>query len=277
MRATTREVLQMRRFLCAATFLCAACPAFSAEKPVDDGSYRMLLSTGVGRFSGDYGQQENTTLDVLSFNARWYLNRAELAISVPYLRVDGGANVQWIDGQPVAIGGDEVSDERRKESGLGDIVVRGEYYLLTGSSTTPWIIGLVRVKLPTGSDTKGLGSGATDVETGLSLIQKYGPVSWMADVGYVFVGENAGVHAKNELRLGAGGSIPFGKDDRHSAYLYYENRTNRFDGPDRRSIAIGASTAAGVAKRVRLSASVFFGLSDSSEDVGAYLTLGYRY
>src|SRR6185369_1469020 len=69
----------MRRFLCAATSLLAACAAVSAEKTDDDGSYRMLLSTGVGRFSGDYGQEENTTLDVLSFNARWYLKRAELA------------------------------------------------------------------------------------------------------------------------------------------------------------------------------------------------------
>ncbi len=267
----------MRRLSCAATCLLAACAAFSAEKTDDDGSYRMLLSTGVGRFSGDYGQDENTTLDVLSVNARWYLKRTELSISVPYLSIDGAANVQWIDGQPVATGADQSSGDGRKESGLGDVVVRGEYYLLTGSSTTPWIIGMLRVKLPTGSESKGLGSGATDIEPGLSFIQRYGSINWMADVGYVFVGESSGVHARNELRLGAGGSVPFGKDDRHSAYVYYENRTNRFDGPDRRSIAIGASTAAGPARRLRLSASAFFGLSDSSEDIGAYLTLGYRY
>jgi len=267
----------MRRFLCAVTFLCATCAAFSAEKPEDDGSYHMLVSTGVGRFSGNYGEEENTTLDVLSVNARWYLQRAELAVSVPYLRVDGAANVQWIDGQPVAIGADDGSGVRRKESGLGDVVVRGEYYLVTGSSTSPWVIGVLRVKLPTGSESKGLGSGATDFEPGLSLIQRYGSINWMADVGYVFVGENSGVHAKNELRLGGGASIPFGYEDRHSAYLYYENRTNRFDGPDRRSISIGASTAAGQGKRLRLSASAFFGLSDSSEDIGGYVTVGYRY
>src|SRR6185369_3492694 len=267
----------MRRFLCAATSLLAACAAVSAEKTDDDGSYRMLLSTGVGRFSGDYGQEENTTLDVLSFNARWYLKSAELAVSVPYLRIDGAANVQWIDGQPVAIDSDGASGERHKESGLGDIVVRGEYYLLTGTSSTPWIIGMLRVKLPTGSESKGLGSGATDFEPGLSLIQRHGRINWMADASYVFVGENAGVHAKNEVRLGGGASIPFGTEDRHSAYLYYENRTNRFDGPDRRSISIGASTAAGQAKRLRLSASAFFGLSNSSEDVGGYVTVGYRY
>jgi hypothetical protein len=266
----------MRRVLCAVAFIAAVSPIYGAQE-VDDGSYRMLLSVGVGRFTGDYGEDEDTTLDVLSVNARWYLKRAELQISVPYLRIDGAADVRWIDGQPVAVVGDLAPDEQRKESGLGDIVVRGEYYLRTGTSTSPWIIGLVRVKLPTGSDARGLGSGTTDVETGFGLIQRHGRINWLADVGYIFVGNADGLDAKNELRLGGGAAVPFGKDERHSSYLYFENRTNRFDGPDRRSIAVGVSTSLDQAKRVRVSASTFFGLSDSSEDVGVYLILGYRY
>jgi hypothetical protein len=266
----------MRRLICAVAFMTAAGTALSAQE-VDDGSYRMLLSAGVGRFTGDYGQTEETTIDVLSLNARWYFNRAEIQISLPYLRIDGPADVLWIDGQPVSVEGDSVPDEQRKESGLGDVVLRGEYYLRTGTSTSPWIIGLVRVKLPTGSEARGLGSGATDVETGIGLIQRQGPISWLADIGYVFVGSPTDLDAKNELRLGAGASVPFGKDERSSSYLYFENRTNRYNGPDRRSIALGASTALNPAKRLRLSASLFFGLSDSSEDVGIYLTAGRRY
>lgn len=266
----------MRRLICAAAFMSAGLPAFGAQQVKDDGSYSMLITAGVGRFSGDYDQEEKTTLDVLSLNARWYLGRGEVQISVPWLRIDGGANVQWIDGQPVAVAGDLLPDEQRKESGLGDVVLRGDYYLRTGTSTSPWIIGLLRVKLPTGNEEKGLGSGATDVEAGVGLIQKYGLISWMADVGYIFVGDKTGLDAKNELRLGGGASIPLGSSD-SSAYVYYENRTNRFEGADRRSIAAGVSTAMGQAKRLRLSASAFFGLSDSSEDVGGYLTLGYRY
>jgi hypothetical protein len=156
--------------------------------------------------------------------------------------------------------------------------LRGEYYLRTGTATTPWIIGLVRLKLPSGDEALGLGSGATDVETGVGLIQRWGPVNWLADIGYTFVGSNDDIDASNELRLGVGASLPFGKDDRSNAYVYLENRTNRFEGSDdRRSIAAGLSTALTEARRVRLSGSMFFGLSDSAEDIGIYLTLGRRY
>jgi hypothetical protein len=259
-------------------FIIAASPALAAQEVADDGSYRMLLSAGMGRFTGDYGQAEKTTLDVLSLNARWYLNRAEIQISLPYLRIDGGADVSWVDGQPIAVGGASVPDDQRKESGLGDVVLRGEYYLRTGTSTSPWIIGLIRLKLPTGNDNRGLGSGATDVETGIGLIQRHGPINWLADVAYTFVGSAGGLDPKNQLRLGAGASMPFGKDDRNNSYVYLENRTSRFSGSDdRRSIAVGVSTALNAAKRIRLSASMFFGLSESAEDVGIYLTFGRRY
>ncbi|MEO7773530.1 MAG: transporter [Steroidobacteraceae bacterium] len=259
-------------------FTTAASPVFAAQEAKDDGSYSVLLSAGVGRFTGDYGQTEKTTLDVLSLNARWYFTRAEIQISLPYLSVDGDADVSFVDGQPVAVGGGSVAANQRSESGFGDVVLRGEYYLRSGTRTSPWIIGLIRLKLPTGDDARGLGSGATDVETGLGLIQRHGPINWLADVSYIFVGSAPALDAKNELRLGAGASMPFGKDERSNSYVYFENRTNRFNGSDdRRSIAVGASTSFTQAKRLRLSASMFFGLSDSAEDVGIYLTFGRRY
>lgn len=264
----------MRRLICAAALATMGSPGWAAQ----ESSYDMLVSAGVGRFTGDYGDTEKTTLDVLNLSARWYLNRGEIQVSLPYLRVDGAADVTLIDGQPIAVAPDSASSERRKESGLGDVVLRGDYYLVTGSDTRPWVIGLVRVKLPTGNEDKGLGSGATDFETGLGFIQKTGPVSWLADVGYTFVGDSGGLDAKNEVRLGAGVSMPFGKDDRSSTYLYFENRTNRYSGSDdRRSISLGVSTSLTESRRVRLSASVFTGLTDASEDFGAYLTLGRRF
>jgi hypothetical protein len=268
----------MRRLICAATFLTAVSPALGAQEPDDDGSYRMLLSAGAGRFTGDYGEAEETTLDVLSLNARWYFNRAEMQVSLPYLRIDGSADVRWVDGQPVAVGPDSVSGNQRQESGLGDVVLRGEYYLRTGTNNSPWIIGLLRVKLPTGNEDRGLGSGATDVETGIGLIQRHGPINWLADVGYTFAGSVSGFDTKNEVRLGVGASMPFGQNERNSSYVYLENRTNRFEGSDdRRSVAVGVSTSQDEARRLRLSASMFFGLTDTAEDVGVYLTFGRRY
>ena len=97
----------MRRVVCAAVGLIAACPALPAEPAKDDGSYRIQVTAGVGRFSGYYGEEEKTTLDVVSLSTRWYFDRAEFQVSLPYLRIDGPADIIFIDGQPVG-GSDEL-------------------------------------------------------------------------------------------------------------------------------------------------------------------------
>lgn len=271
----------MRRMLCAAVCMVTATPVWAADAEdavKDDGSYSIQMSAGVGRFTGDYGEEEDTTLDVVNLSNRWYFDRAEFQISLPYLRIDGSADVVFVDGQPIVIGDEAATGEQRTESGWGDVTLRGEYYLHRGSSTRPWVIGVVRATLPTGDEDKGLGSGATDVEAQLSFIQQTGRINWLADVGYTFVGDSDDLDPRNQLRLGAGASVPFGKSRRHSYYVYLENRTSRFSGSeDKRSVAVGFSTSFTEAKRVRLSTSVFFGLTDSTEDIGAYVSLGRRY
>jgi hypothetical protein len=254
-----------------------ATSSWAADEAYDDGSYSMFLNAGVGRFSGDYELEETTTMDVFNLSARWYLAKGEIQVSVPYLRIEGPADIRFIGGQPVAVpgaGGEGVGTE----SGLGDAVLQGEYYLLSGTETRPWVIGLLRVKLPTGSEDKGLGTGATDVEAGVGLIQRYGPLHWLADIGYTWVGSSSGFELQDVVRAGAGVSAPFGPNERHNAYLYLENRTHLVKGSDdRRSLSVGVGSSLDRAERVRVSGSVFVGLSDTAEDWGAYLTLGRRY
>ncbi len=268
----------MRQFVWAAACLITASQGLTAEAAKDDGSYRVQMTAGVGQFTGDYGEEQKSTLDVVNLSSRWYFDRAEFQVSLPYLRIDGPADIGFVDGQPIAFGDDTPSDERRTESGWGDVTLRGEYYLLRGSSTSPWVIGVARVTLPTGDEEKGLGSGGTDVELAASVIQRVGRVNWFADIGYTFAGSSGDLDPRNQLRLGAGGSVPFGTDQRHSYYIYLENRTSRYSRLEaKRSIAVGVSTAFTQAKRVRLSGSMFFGLTDSTEDVGFYVSLGRRY
>jgi hypothetical protein len=268
--------LQLILRACAVALCLDFSAAARAQGDVDDGSYTMLYSAGYGRFDGDYGEDEETTIDVLALNARRYFDRAEINLSVPYLTVDG-EGVRLIDDRPVPVE-EGAAPAAERESGLGDIVVRGEYYFRTGTSDSPWIIGLLRLKLPTGSEERGLGTGATDVEAGVGWIRRYGSVNWLADIAYTFVGGSAGLDPKNTWRYGAGFSVPFGLDERSNAYAYLENRTNRFAGSDsRRSLALGFGTAFDEAKRIRLSTSVFLGLSETAEDWGFYVTLGYRH
>ena len=264
----------MRRLVFAVAMLVAISPLSQANETQDDGAFSWFLNAGAGRFEGDYGLPEDTIVDVLNVSARWYLPRAEVQLSVPYLRIDGPADIIIIGGQPVAVPG---GGDSRTESGLGDIVLQGEYYLRTAIESGPWVIGLLRFKAPTGNEDRGLGTGAADVEAGIGLIQRHGPVNWLADVGYTWVGSSSAFDLRNVLRLGAGVAMSFGPNDRHSSYLYLENRTNMVKGSDdRRSLALGLGTSLDQAQRVRVSAAVFIGLSDTAEDVGVYLTLGRR-
>jgi hypothetical protein len=264
----------MLRLACAVAFVTTGLQPLVAQEVEDDGSYSMLLSAGLGRFAGDYGEEEDTTLDVLSLNARRYFTRGEVQLSVPYLSVDGDG-VRFVDDRPVAVPGNAIPGDD-EQSGLGDVVLRGEYYLRTGTSTSPWVIGLLRLKLPTGNEDRGLGTGATDVEAGVGWIRRHGPLNWLADVGYTFVGGASGLDPKNVWRIGAGVSVPFGVGERNNTYAYLENRTNRFGSEARRSLAVGIGTSLDEAKRLRVSASAFFGLSDTAEDWGLYLTVGHR-
>ena len=267
----------MIRLVCVIACLTATSRPLLAQEVEDDGSYSMLFSAGVGRFAGDYGEAEESTLDVLSLNARRYFTRGEIQLSLPYLSVDGGG-VRFVDGRPIVVPGDPVPSDDDQESGLGDVVLRGEYYLRTGTSTSPWVIGLLRLKLPTGNEDRGLGTGATDVEAGIGLIRRHGPLNWLADIGYTFVGDGSGFDPDNVWRIGAGVSVPFGVDERNNTYVYIEDRTSRFEGSeDRRSLAVGIGTSLDEAKRLRVSASMFFGLSETAEDWGLYLTVGHRY
>jgi hypothetical protein len=254
--------------------LVAISPLTHANGTPDDGSFNWFLNAGVGRFEGDYGLEDDTTVDVLNLSARWYLPRTELTLSVPYLRIDGPADIIVIGGQPVAVPGE---GDSRTESGLGDIVIQGEYYLRTATESGPWVIGLLRLKAPTGDEDRGLGTGAADVEAGIGLIQPHGRVNWLADVGYTWVGSSSEFELRDVLRVGAGVAMSFGPNDRHNSYVYLENRSNMVKGSDdRRSLALGLGTSLDPAQRVRVSVSLFIGLSDTAEDIGFYVTLGRR-
>ncbi len=269
--------------------------ADTATTVAEDPGHNMRVDVGLGRFDGKYGFDETTTVDVLNVSARRYLPRGEVQVSLPYLWLDGPADVRFISGQlattpggrgqapapgqPGPIDDDtEPAGERRKESGIGDMVLQGEYYLMTGTATRPWVIGLMRVKLPTGDDERGLGTGAADIEAGVGLIQRFGNLDVLGDAGYTWVGSTSAFDLRNVLRLGAGVSRPFGSDERSNAYAYVENRTNTIRGEkDRRSLALGVGTTVGAELRTHLSASLFFGLSSTAEDVGAYVSAGYRF
>jgi hypothetical protein len=244
----------------------------------DDGSYDWFVSTGIGRFSGDYDLPDDTAIDVLNFEGRRYFPRGEVRVSVPYVRVEGPADVRFVGGQAVGLPLQLVAEGTRRETGLGDIVLRGDYYLHRGTSSSPWVIGVLRIKLPTGDEGKGLSTGEIDVEAGISYIRRVGNINWLADFGYTVVGSMPDYALDDVIRIGGGLAVPFGPDEDRSFYAYLENRSHLVGGfEDRRSLATGVEVPLDDAGRLRMTGSVFVGLTDTAEDYGVYVTFGQRY
>ena len=298
--------------LVVATLATASPPAVADEAPA------FAIEVGASRTSGDFDLERRTTIDSLTARASLLLPRFELHLSVPMLRIDGPGDVSIVGGravagrtrlpgrvpggipdigpgapgpgpgQPGAPGAPETDPadpadgtellEQRRESGLGDIVVSGEYHLLQGGAGRPWVTTRVAVKTATGDEDRGLGTGGTDVEIGLSLAQPLGAVDLLADAGYTWVESSDRFELRNTTRLGGGVSMPFGQEFRHSAYVYFDHRSSAVPGfGAQRALTVGGGSWLDHDRRWRLSLSLGTGLSDSAEDYSAGVRIRHRF
>ncbi|MBL0210791.1 MAG: hypothetical protein IPQ13_07785 [Holophagaceae bacterium] len=126
------------------------------------------METGVGRKQGDFGSPTRSTfwLGYATYGvtgARW-----DASLTVPFL---------WLNRDG---GGDSSQDQ-----GIGDVVVRGSYRFLPENEDGWSLDGEGAVKLPTASDTKGLGTGRTDVGGFLALHQRLGLFQWTLLGGWI--------------------------------------------------------------------------------------------
>jgi hypothetical protein len=71
--------------------------------------------------------------------------------------------------------------------GLGDSVVGTKYVFLKESAQHPGIAGSFELKLPTGDETRGLGSGEFDYDLRLRAQKTWGWFTAIGNVGYTFV------------------------------------------------------------------------------------------
>lgn len=88
--------------------------------------------------------------------------------------------------------------------GLGDVSVTLGYSLPLGDRTYFDLTG--RIKLPTASAEKRIGTGKTDLVIGGDLTQDLGPFSLYTGARYRFIGEPDGANLRNTFGAGAGAS-----------------------------------------------------------------------
>lgn len=223
----------------------------------------LRLTSGIDFSSGDYGTGIDTDILVVPVSARFKSGNVRLTATLPYIRINGAANIVGGDGGPIIV---DPNSPRVRRDGIGDLSLGVNY-------TVPEeILGVgldfgARVKLPTAAS--GLGTDKTDFSLSVEASKTFGAVTPFAQLGYRIPGDPDGFALQNTLFGSIGFSVTAGKSIVLASYDYREATSTLAD--DSQEIFGAFSTPVSDALQFTLYGSL--GLSDGSPDYGVGTTL----
>jgi hypothetical protein len=274
----------MRLLVCGVAILAGL--ATDAHAGQQDGSWQVGLSTFVS--SGDYGTDDTTRLTYTALSARRSFPRGDLTIRVPWLdvRSDGTVIVYRNVPQPIITTrpgatrpGTTVTTpvpvrHTTRETGVGDISVAGRVFLIPSARSASSVDLTMRIELPTGDATRGLGLGKASAEVGLEVTQPMGSTFLaLADASFTAAGRPDAFDVRNPWEYALGIGAYAGRAVLLSAS--YEQWRPVIPGtPMGRDVLVAATIAAG---RFRIQTSAQLPLSDQAPDFGAGAGLAVRF
>jgi len=264
---TTKRLIAVPTLAAAALF---GSPAIAQGN--DDDSY-IQISTGVDYSSGDYGDVEDTDLLAIPVSVKYQTGNFYLRASTAWVDVEGPSGFIPGDGGANPGGGNGGGAEPAEivsRSGVGDVNLTAGYSFLVGSNTFFDAVG--KVKLPTASESKFLGTGSTDFTAQGELLHVVGDVSFSLIGGRRFNG-SSDLFDLEDVWL-AGGGVYYSADQVMLG-LDYEWREGSVAGAPERSEAT-ASLTYKLNDNLRLQGYGYTGLSDGSPDLGGGLQVLLR-
>ena len=256
-------MLRFKPFL----LLAAVPPASGFASPAMADEY-IQVSTGIDYSSGDYGDTVDTDFLAIPVTVKYQAENFYLRASTSWLDVKGPAGFIPGDGGVTTgtPGGQVVS-----RSGMGDVNLTAGYSFFLGGTTYFDAVG--KVKLPTASESKLLGTGSTDFTAQGEVLHSIGDVSVGAFGGRRFNGSSD----LFELRdVWLGGAGVYYKKNKISLGLDYEWRQGSVAGAPDLSEAT-ASLTYELSKALRLQGYTYTGFSDGSPDLGGGMQVLVRF
>jgi len=249
-----------------------AAPAL-AQGPAGQGGTQgnpsVSLTTGVDYSSGKYGGPISTDILVVPASLRLTSGRWRFSATLPYLRIVGAQSVVAGDGGPVVI---DPNTPRVRRDGIGDLSLSSTYAIpedafglgveLTG-----------RVKVPTASRSRGLGTGKADFAASAELSKTFGTVTPFVEGGYRWIGSPSGIRLRNAPFASAGASIAFGKVVAIASYDY----RGRTSDVSRSSKELFGALSGPLSRKVNWTFYGSAGLSSGAPDAGVGLMLSYKF
>ena len=160
--------------------------------------------------------------------------------------------------------------------GMGDIIVRGRYYVVDERGWMPTIAVRAHVKAPTADADKGLGTGRPDEGVGLEISRTFGRgFMAMVDGGYTAIGEPSGVEYNNNWWYDVGIAQNLGSEAVNLSVFYTESRAIVPGLVNSRDILVALNVRGASGWRIQISGEK--GLSDGSPDHGIMIGAARRF
>ena len=233
--------------------------------------------------SGKYGTDTRTDVFYTPVTARRLFADGDLSFVFPFTCIRGDGAVTVVAGAPVRTGTldrtsgdttrtrtgtattDTTQAPRSTTCGMGDIVVRGRYYVVDERGWIPTIAVRGHIKAPTADDELGLGTGRPDEGFGLEISRMFAGTTVMVDGGYTVIGKPAGLNFNNVWWYDVG----LGQDlagNRVNISVFFEEYRAIVPGLANARDILAALTLKGGGWQLQLSGE--FGLSDGAPDRG---------
>lgn len=185
-------MLGKRAALIAGALLVCGGGRAQAQDSFADAFWQYRASTGFDFSSGSYGAAKDTEILYVPLTLQAAKGPWTLKATVPWIRVSGPALL--IDGAAESIPGLRTSGAA---SGLGDINISATYALDIFANDGLFVDLTARVKAPTASFSKGLGTGAWDGAVQVDVAKTLGDFLPFVTLGYRVSGQPQGFRLRN--------------------------------------------------------------------------------
>jgi len=252
------------------------------------------ISSTVNYSSGSYGTDSRTNILYAPVTVRRMFRDGDVSLTIPIVSISGTGAVRLVGGTPTrtsttasptgavaAVSGSNKGpgssplSSSTTDSGLGDMILRGRYYLIEESTILPLVAITGRIKLPTADADRGLGTGEFDEGAGVELTKSLGE-RWLAylDGGYNIIGDAPGTNFNNQwwYDIGVGYDVT---DHLHMSLFYEEYRALVNTVSNARDLLALSNYI--VNDSVHLTGSLLVGLSNGAPNYGMGFGVRFRF
>jgi hypothetical protein len=263
-------------------FAAMAAPAWAQSAPTTsaqvqtgelaDRGLGLSFSAGASYSSGDYGATEKTKLLVVPFSLRASAGDWRFTATLPWLRLDSPGNIVGGGTTGPIIIDPNAPATREVRKGLGDLSLGAAYSVPSGTLGDFDLDLSGRVKLPTSSEKKALGTGKTDFSVAAELSRTIGLWSPFVNVGYRFFGDPSGLDLRDGPSASVGTTFQLGTTIAIASYDYSRATSRASDDAHELFGALSGP----LSDRLNWTAYGIAGLSDGSPDYGLGVLITFK-